>query len=89
MSWYMDSDDKLTHDDLPESIEGGIFQPPYPASFWYYDEAKGRLNMLLIPEPPISPSIYAGNQKVKKIYVGEELINSEYIGDILLELSDM
>lgn len=36
MSWYLDSDDLLIHDDLPEPIESNL-APPYPASLWRLD----------------------------------------------------
>ena len=33
MSWYLDSNELLVHDDLPEPIRQW-FSDPYPASFW-------------------------------------------------------
>lgn len=36
MSWYLDSNNLLVHDDLPEPIESN-FTIPYPASFWRLD----------------------------------------------------
>lgn len=36
MSWYLDSNNLLVHDDLPEPIEG-VFSEPYPASLWRLD----------------------------------------------------
>lgn len=35
-SWYLDSNNLLLHDDLPEPIEG-LFSEPYPATFWRLD----------------------------------------------------
>lgn len=51
MSWYLDSNEQLTHSSLAAAIEGDVFTPPYPASFWYLDE-NNKLNMLLLPEEP-------------------------------------
>lgn len=36
MSWYLDSNNLLVHDDLPEPIESNL-TPPYPASLWRLD----------------------------------------------------
>jgi hypothetical protein len=36
MSWYLDSNNLLVHDDLPEPIENNL-TPPCPASFWRLD----------------------------------------------------
>ena len=36
MSWYLDSNNLLVHDDLPEPIEDNL-TPPYPASLWRLD----------------------------------------------------
>lgn len=33
MSWYLDSNNKLTHDALPEPIDS-LYSEPYPATFW-------------------------------------------------------
>ena len=33
MSWYLDSNNKLTHDALPEPIDS-LYSSPYPATFW-------------------------------------------------------
>lgn len=33
MSWYLDSNNKLTHDTLPEPIDS-LYSEPYPATFW-------------------------------------------------------
>ena len=108
MSWYLNDNDKLTNDNLPEAIvsdlitnddsgspyygypalfwtldsnniltenkptatpplipqigaivdeetgrnDNEMLTPPYPASFWYYDEDKQRLSMLLFPDAP-------------------------------------
>lgn len=50
MSWYLDNNNRLTNDDLPESISGGPIlstsTPPmygYPATFWHYDGEAGKL----------------------------------------------
>ena len=50
MSWYLDNNNRLTNDDLPESISGGPIigtsTPPmygYPATFWHYDSEAGKL----------------------------------------------
>ena len=50
MSWYLDNNNRLTNDDLPESISGGPIigtsTPPmygYPATFWHYDSVAGKL----------------------------------------------
>lgn len=36
MSWYLDSNNKLTHDNLPEPIDS-LYSAPYPATFWRLD----------------------------------------------------
>ena len=33
MSWYLDNNNKLTHDALPEPIDR-LYSEPYPATFW-------------------------------------------------------
>ena len=44
MSWYLDSNNLLVHDDLPEPIED-VFSEPYPATFWRLDsDSKLTLN---------------------------------------------
>lgn len=53
-SWSLDSNDVLSHSDLPEPINTDIFVEPYPASFWYYDNELERVNMMLIPQAPLT-----------------------------------
>lgn len=38
MSWYLDIDNQLNHVDLAVGISGDIFQNPYPASFWNFED---------------------------------------------------
>ena len=39
MAWYLDDNNKLTTDALPEPLDdsNGLFVEPYPASFWRFD----------------------------------------------------
>lgn len=87
MSWYLDSNNKLTHDDLPEPIDG-VFSEPYPATFWRLDsDSKLTLNSedwSPFPEPiyDILTSPYPAtmwyldeNNKLKNSLLPAELIN--------------
>ena len=94
MSWYFNSDNKLTHDDLPKPIDG-IFSEPYPATFWRLDSN----NILTLnsedwspfPEPmeyltpPYPASMWYLNEdnKLRNILLPNELILGPEVGAFL------
>lgn len=47
-TWHV-TDNKLTHDDLPEPLTGNYIQPPYPPFWWYVEN--GRLTHAGLPKP--------------------------------------
>jgi len=49
-SWELNEDDILVNADIPDTIDGNIFTPPYPATIWYLDKNRKLVNALL-PEP--------------------------------------
>lgn len=57
-TWYLQSNNKLSNNQLPEPIEGELFSAPYPASFWHYDNDLDRLTYYLLPEP-LDKDVYA------------------------------
>lgn len=54
MSWTMNSEERLTNEDLPQQAINELFSTPYPATFWSLIAGKLTLNsqyLDVIPEP--------------------------------------
>ena len=77
--WYLNDQNIITNEYLPENINE-IYSPPYPATFWYYDENLKRLDLTFLPEELKPYSIYLGGQ-IKNIYIGDKEVQTVYIGD--------
>ena len=73
MAWYLDNDNKLTNDALPEPLDDshGLFIEPYPTSFWRLDEYNKLTNGLL---PDILPmGAFALTTELQEIRLPESL----------------
>ena len=56
MSWYLNEDDRLTLEQLPQTSIDVILSPPYPDSFWRLNESDIlTMGGGLIPEPFDTP----------------------------------
>ena len=73
MSWYLDSNNKLVHDNLPPAIEGDIFVEPYPASLWALDD-NDEIEMGLLPEP-IELGAFYNAQNLSVVELPESLLS--------------
>lgn len=78
MAWYLDNDNKLTNDALPEPLDdsNGLFIEPYPASFWRLDKNNKLTNALLPDEPG---GAFTGCTSLAYISIPESV---QYIGDL-------
>lgn len=47
--WYLNEQNIITNDYLPEPIDD-VFSPPYPATFWYYTEGENKLVLDMLPK---------------------------------------
>ena len=58
MSWYLNEVDRLTLEQLPQTMPDVILSSPYPASFWRLnDSGKLTLGEGLMPEPINTPML--------------------------------
>ena len=93
MSWYLDNNNLLVHDDLPEPIED-VFSEPYPATFWRLDsDSKLTLNnedwspfpepmaYLTPPYPATMWYLDEDNKLMNVLLPDEPKIPSAYAGD--------
>lgn len=58
-TWHV-TDNKLTHDDLPEPLTGNYIQPPYPPFWWYAND--GNLTHDGLPAPAHTGAFYGCSQ---------------------------
>ena len=87
-TWHV-TDNKLTHDDLPEPLTGNYIQPPYPPFWWYAND--GNLTHDGLPEPisaimsePYPPFWwYVENGRLTHAGLPEPLIDGAFSGTAL------
>lgn len=81
MSWYLNENDILKNDSLPDSLPTG-FNYPYPATFWSLNNKKV-LTLFLLPKPVGGDDVGAWyldeNDILKNIALPEQpLLNNIY-----------
>lgn len=97
MSWYLDSNNKLTHDNLPEPIDS-LYSEPYPATFWRLNsDSKLTLNSedwkpfpepiydILTPPYPASMWYMDENNKLRNALLPEEPAEGSFMDCTSLE----
>lgn len=97
MSWYLDSNNKLTYDDLPETVDD-LYSAPYPATFWRLDSNNIlTLNSedwspflepiydILTPPYPATMWYLNKNNKLMNALLPDELITGAFMDCIALK----
>ena len=73
MSWYLDENNLLTHSSLIAPIDGDVFVPPYPASFWRLDN-NDILDLGLLPNS-IELGAFAYCSSLNEVILPESLLS--------------
>ena len=70
-TWHV-TDNRLTHNDLPEPLTGSYIQAPYPPFWWYVEN--GRLTHAGLPEK-ILVGAFLGCSNLKTVRIPESVKN--------------